>query len=142
MSEVAVASASAIGEGLLQDSSENGIYHGRAHVRLELSAERVEGRLPFSEPAAGRDPCVPPVRGGRVANQEDSTSAVVDEAARGPKRVFIPFERGVVRRHDDAAFLDGDSPEPLERVGEAIFANARAHRTISKMGSLFNIAPS
>jgi len=90
----------------------------------------------------GSATATPTSRDGPVANQEDSTSAVVDEAARGPEGVFVPFERGVVRRHDDSAFLNRDSPEPLERVGEAIFADARAHRTVSKMGSLFNIAPS
>jgi len=126
----------AIRERLLQDSSENGIYHGNAHLLLDFPMETVQGRLPFLKPTAGGDPCVSPARGGPVANQEDSTSAVVDEAARGPERVFVPFERGVVRRHDDSAFLDRDSPEPLERVGEAIFADARAHRSSLKDGKL------
>ena len=126
----------AIRERLLQDSSENGIYHGNAHLLLDFPMETVQGRLPFLKPTAGGDPCVPPTRDGPVANQEDSTSAVVDEAARGPERVFVPFERGVVRRHDDSAFLDRDSPEPLERVGEAIFADARAHRSSLKDGKL------
>ena len=126
----------AIRERLLQDSSENGIYHGNAHLLLDFPMETVQGRLPFLKPTAGGDPCVPPTRDGPVANQEDSTSAVVDEAARGPEGVFVPFERGVVRRHDDSAFLDRDSPEPLERVGEAIFADARAHRSSLKDGKL------
>src|SRR5207245_2680347 len=94
-----------------------------ASLRPMAPFPAVQGRLPFLKPTAGRDPCVPPARGERVANQKDSASAVVDEAARGPERVFVPSERGVVRRHDDAAFLDRDSPEPLERVGEAIFAD-------------------
>jgi len=42
----------------------------------------------------------------------------------------------VVRRHDDSAFLDRDSPEPLEHVGEAIFADARAHRCSLQDGKL------
>jgi hypothetical protein len=123
-----MAHPTSVGKGLLENAGEDRLQHLQAHLLVHLAAKSVHRGLPLIQATAGCDPCVAPAGAREVTNQEDATSAVVEEAAGGPERVFGGPERGVVRPDDELPLLDRNAAEPLERVRESVLADPGTHR--------------
>jgi hypothetical protein len=126
--EVAMAHPNSVGEGLLENAGEDRLQHLQTHLLVHLAAKSIHRGLPLLQATAGSDPCVAPAGAGDVTNQEDATSAIVEEAAGGPERVFGRPEPRVVRRDDELSLHDWNAAEPLEGICESIFADPGAHR--------------
>jgi len=77
-----------------------------------------------------------------MPDEYDAAMTVMDEPSRGPEWLFRDSENGMVPRHDNASFFDWYAAEPRDRICKSVFAHTGAHRYVSRMGSLFNIAPS
>jgi hypothetical protein len=117
-----------IGKRLLENAGEDRRHHIQSYLLAHFADEAVHGGLPLLQATAGSDPRVAPAGAEDVTNQQDATSAVVEEAAGGPERVFGRSERRVVPRDDEFPLLDRNAAEPLERIRESVFADPGGHR--------------
>lgn len=134
--------AGSILESLLQDSRQRRFDDVESDFLAYLAMESVERRLSFFEAAAGRRPRIAPSRSGEMADEQNATLTVVEQASGRPERLFVDTENRMVRRHRDPTLLNRHAAESRERIRKPVLANAGTHRGFPRMGSLFNIAPS
>jgi len=123
-----VSHPASVGKSLLQNAGEDRLQHVHADLLAHFAAESVHRGLPLLQATPGGDPGVAPAGAGDMSNQEDATSAVVEETSGGPERVFGRSERGVVRRDDELPLLNRNAAELLERIRESVLADPGAHR--------------